>query len=152
MYQALIFLHSFFRWLVVLSLLFATYRAAMGYISGKRFGNLDNIIRHSTATIAHIQLLIGIVLYYESPVIRYFWKNTATVLPDLNISFFALVHLLLMLTAITLITIGSALAKRRDTDKEKFRTMLIWFAIAFTLIFIAIPWPFSPLASRPFIR
>lgn len=152
MYQALIFLHSFFRWLVVLSLLFATYRAAMGYISGKRFGNLDNIIRHSTATIAHIQLLIGIVLYYESPVIRYFLKNTTTALPDLNISFFALVHLLLMLTAITLITIGSALAKRRDTDKEKFRTILIWFAIAFTLIFIAVPWPFSPLASRPFIR
>lgn len=152
MYQALIFLHSFFRWLVVISLLFAIYRAYRGYRSGKHFSNFDNIIRHGTATIAHVQLVIGIILYSESPFISYFWKNPGKALSDFNISFFAVVHLLLMLTAIILITIGSAMAKRKTTDKEKFRVMLAWFLAAFTIIFIAIPWPFSPLASRPWIR
>jgi len=57
-----------------------------------------------------------------------------------------------MLTAIVIITIGSALAKRKKTDKEKFKTMLVWFSAALLIIFIAIPWPFSPLANRPYIR
>ena len=152
MYQALLFLHSFFRWLVVLSLLLAIYRAYSGYISGRKFSNIDNITRHGTATIAHIQLIIGIVLYYESPVTGYFWKKPREAWSYFDISFFAIVHLLLMLTAIILITVGSALAKRQGTDKEKFRIMLTWFLIAFTIIFIAIPWPFSPLVSRPMIR
>ena len=64
--------------------------------------------------------------------------------------FFGLLHLILMLIAIVLITLVSALAKRRLTDREKFRTMLVWFTIALLMIFIAIRWPFSPLANRPY--
>jgi hypothetical protein len=57
-----------------------------------------------------------------------------------------------MFVAIVLITIGSAKAKRKSNDTQKFKTMLIWFSIALLIIFIAIPWPFSPLANRPYIR
>jgi hypothetical protein len=57
-----------------------------------------------------------------------------------------------MITSVVLVTIGSALAKRRPTDKEKYKTMLIWFSITISIIFIAIPWPFSPFANRPYFR
>ena len=57
-----------------------------------------------------------------------------------------------MLAALILITIGSALAKRRQTDRDKFMTLLIWFSVGLTLIFLAIPWPFSPFANRPYFR
>jgi cbb3-type cytochrome oxidase subunit 3 len=30
--------------------------------------------------------------------------------------------------------------------------MLVWFTIALIIIFIAIPWPFSPFANRPYFR
>jgi hypothetical protein len=30
--------------------------------------------------------------------------------------------------------------------------MLIWLSIALIIIFIAIPWPFSPFANRPYYR
>ena len=63
-----------------------------------------------------------------------------------------MIHSSLMLTAIVLITIGSAKAKRKPTDQEKFKTMLVWFSIALLIIFIAIPWPFSPFANRPYYR
>lgn len=152
MYQTLTFYHNFMRWLVLASLLFAIYRAYKGYFSKATFSKIDNAVRHWTATIAHVQLMIGMVLYFQSPIIKYFMANFKEAIKTLDLLFFGLIHGSLMLTAIVIITIGSAKAKRKPNDYEKFKTMLIWFSIALIIIFIAIPWPFSPLANRPYYR
>lgn len=152
MFQTLTFYHSIMRWLVLASIVYAIYRAYRGYSSNAQFSKTDNAVRHWTATIAHIQLLIGIILYTQSPIIKYFWQNFNEAIQNLDLAFFGLLHLILMLTAIILITIGSALSKRKTTDKEKFKTMLVWFSVSLIIIFIAIPWPFSPLANRPYFR
>ncbi|KPE50929.1 hypothetical protein [Chryseobacterium indologenes] len=152
MYQTLTFLHSLFRWIVLLSLIYSIWMAFRGYFYQKKFRKTDDSVRHWTATIAHIQLVLGIILYSKSPVIKYFWKNFSEAKASPDLLFFGLIHISLMLTSVVLITIGSALTKRKETDREKFRTMLIWYFIALALIFIAIPWPFSSLANRPYFR
>ncbi|SHF95300.1 hypothetical protein [Chryseobacterium sp. OV279] len=152
MYQTLTFLHSTFRWIVLLSLVYALWRAYRGYFHHKTFSNTDDSVRHWTATIAHIQLILGTILYVKSPIVKYFWKNFSEAKESLDLLFFGLIHISLMITAIVLITIGSALAKRKPTDRQKFKTMLIWFAVALAVIFIAIPWPFSPFVNRPYFR
>ncbi len=152
MYQTFIFLHSFFRWFVVLSLCCALARTISGCITGRSFSKTDNTIRHWTATIAHIQLVLGIMVYIKSPVVGYFRMHFSEAVKEWDTLFFALVHALVMLAAVVMVTIGSALTRRKTTDKEKFRTMLFWYSIAFILIFLAIPWPFSPLAQRPYYR
>jgi len=152
MYQTLTFSHSIFRWLVLLSLVWSVARAYKGYISNSVFSKKDNALRHWTATIAHVQLVLGIMLYTQSPVIKFFWSNFKDAIHHWETTFFALLHMLLMLTAIVLITIGSAKAKRVVSDKQKFKTMLLWFSISLIIIFIAIPWPFSPFANRPYFR
>lgn len=152
MYSTLLFLHSITRWLVVVSLLYAVYRAYKGYVSKSPFSKTDDTVRHLTATIAHIQLIIGILIYTQSPLVKYFWSDFKEATQNIDTLFFGLLHLLLMLVAITVITIGSALAKRKTTDREKFKTMLSWFLVAFIIILLAIPWPFSPLAGRPYFR
>jgi cytochrome bd-type quinol oxidase subunit 2 len=152
MYQTLIVLHTYMRWLVLASLLFAIYKACKGYISKSAFIKTDNAVRHWTATISHIQLVIGMVLYFKSPITNNFWINNKEAITNSDLAFFGLLHVSLMLIAIVLITIGSAMAKRKQTDRQKFKTMLIWFSVALFIIFIAIPWPFSPLATRPYYR
>lgn len=152
MYQSLFSIHSIVRWLVLLSLVFAIFKAAKGYITNAAFSKADNAIRHWTATIAHIQLVIGILFYTQSPVVKYFWADVKEAVSNTEVLFFGLIHMALMLVAIVIITISSALAKRKETDREKFKTMLWWFSIALCIIIIAIPWPFSPLASRPYLR
>lgn len=152
MYSTLLFFHSLIRWFVLASILYSIYIAYKGYSKQLPFTKKDNLIRYWTATIAHIQLIFGILIYVQSPLVKYFWKNFKEASQDLDFTFFGIIHILLMLTAIVFITIGSALAKRKETDREKFRTMLVWFSIALFFIFIAIPWPFSPLANRPYIR
>lgn len=152
MYQTLLICHSLLRWLVLISLLYAIFRAYKGYSSQLSFTKTDNAVRHWTATIAHIQLIFGILIYVQSPIVKYFWKNFKDGIQNTEIAFFGLFHIFLMLTAIVLITIGSALAKRKKIDNDKFKTMLLWFSIALIIIFIAIPWPFSPLSNRPYFR
>jgi len=98
----------------------------------------DNNWRHWTATIAHVQLMIGMVMYFKSA--------------SFEPLFFRVIHISMMITAILVITIGSALSKRQEEDQQKFRILFLFFGIALLIILIAIPWPFSPFAQRPFFR
>ncbi|HUP14274.1 MAG TPA: hypothetical protein VM187_18760 [Niastella sp.] len=125
-------------------------RAFSGYFAKKTFSKADNAFRHWTATMAHIQLMIGMMLYFQSPLIKYFLKNKTEMNTDY--SFFGMIHSTLMLVAVVIVTCGSALAKRKETDKEKFKAIMLWYSLALLIIFTAIPWPFSPFAYRPYLR
>lgn len=152
MYLTLLILHSLVRWLVLAFIIYSIYRAFTAYRSNKIFTKTDDALRHWTATVAHIQLMIGIILYTQSPVVNAYWARPAASEHTFELTFYGILHILLMLTAIVLLTIGSGMAKRKPTDKEKFKTMLVWFSAALIIIFIAVPWPFSPLSGRPYLR
>ncbi|MFM7022303.1 MAG: hypothetical protein ACKOXB_04940 [Flavobacteriales bacterium] len=152
MYSTLLVFHSLLRWLVLISLLFAIFRAYKGWIAKKNFSAFDNAVRHWTASIAHIQLLLGVSLYFISPIIDYFLHHFKDAVHQREIRFFGMEHSLIMLLAIILLTIGSAKAKRKSTDREKYKTMAIWYTVALLLILSSVPWSFSPLTSRPNFR
>jgi len=152
MYPFLLALHSLVRWFVLGVLVFAIVRTYRGWLGNKIYTKFDERVRWVTATIAHIQLVIGLWLYFISPIVNYFLHNFREAVGQRQIRFFGMEHITMMLTAIILITIGSAKAKRKTTDKEKFKTMAIWFSIALFIIFVSVPWSFSPLTSRPSFR
>lgn len=152
MYSYLIFFHSIFRWLVLFSLLYAIFKGILGWSGKLSFSKSDDRLRHTTATISHIQLTIGYLLYFNSPFIAYFRSHYQEAIKQFDFMFFGMIHITLMTISIILITIGSSIAKRQEIDESKFRTMTIYFTIALLIIFVAIPWPFSPLANRPYLR
>ncbi|MDJ1505810.1 hypothetical protein [Xanthocytophaga agilis] len=145
-------MHSSVRWLVLTSLLYAIYRAYSGWFSGKPFSKFDHTIRLVTSTISHIQLGVGLCLYFVSPIIDYYLHNYKDAVKDEQMRFFEMEHGSMMLLAIVIITIGSVQVKNTIKDNEKFRTMAIWFTMGLLVILISISWPFSPLASRPYFR
>jgi hypothetical protein len=69
-----------------------------------------------------------------------------------EIRFFGMEHITMMTIAVTIITIGASKAKRKSTDLDKFRTQAIWFTIGLLVILSSIPWAFSPLVHRPWLR
>ena len=152
MHSILLTLHSFVRWLVLASLVFTIFKSYQGWFSSKSFTNFDNFIRHSTATVSHVQLLIGLLLYYVSPIVSYFFQNFSEAVHNREIRFFGMEHSLMMFIAISVISAGSTIAKRKVKDAEKFKTIAIWYTIALFIIFFSIPWSFSPLVSRPYFR
>ncbi|WP_345955810.1 hypothetical protein [Mucilaginibacter sp. PAMB04168] len=151
MYPFLISLHSLWRWLVLGSLIYSIYVSYNGFISKKKFTAAADNLRHWTATIIHIQLVLGMSIYIQSPVVKYHLLDSPHNLINEQY-FFRYFHLAMMLVAVILITIGSARAKRSKDGVEKYRIMFKWFSLGLAVIFIAIPWPFSPLTSRPYIR
>ncbi len=148
----LLVVHSFLRWLVLVSLLYATVNAFIKWRSGASFRKGDNLARVLAAVTAHTQLVIGLALYFISPIVRYFWQNFSAAVHQRQVRFFGMEHIIVMVAAITVLTIGSAKAKRKETGTQKHKTIFIWFTIALVLILSSIPWAFSPLVSRPWVR
>jgi hypothetical protein len=146
----LILTHSIVRYLVLIFLTFAICWAYMGYFFNKKYTETDRILAGMTSGISHIQLLLGFAVYMQSPLAQGFWANKSSQWSD-NL-FFGVVHFALMSIAIIIITIGAALAKKEMDDKKRFKIIFQYFILALIIILIAIPWPFSPLAQRPFIR
>lgn len=152
MYIIILRLHSFLRWLVLITLLYAIFRSFTGWMLKKSFSRFDNTVRHGTATVAHIQLILGITLYYISPIVSYFLHHFKDAVHQRQIRFFGMEHSSMMLIAVIMITIGSSKARRQAADCSKFKTIAIWYTIALLIILFSIPWPFSPLISRPYLR
>jgi uncharacterized membrane protein len=152
MYPTLLALHSLVRWLVLISLLYALFRAYRGWRGHRIFTKHDDAVRHTTATFAHIQLTLGLALYFISPIVDYFLHHFKEAMHERQIRFFGMEHITMMLIGITLISVGSAKAKRKALDRDKFRTMAIWFTVGLLVIVSSIPWAFSPLISRPYFR
>jgi hypothetical protein len=144
--------HSIFRWLVIISLCFAIFLSAAGWINGSAFSKFDDRVRALTASIVHIQFLLGIWLYFASSSTMYFLNHFSEAMHVKESRFFGMEHTLLMLVAIIIISFGSSKVKSRKTDIGKFKTVVIWFGIGLLIILVAIPWPFSPFAVRPWIR
>ncbi len=152
MYPTLLATHSLVRWLVLASLLIALACAYNGWFSKRKFSRFDNAVRHWTATIAHIQLVLGLWLYVISPFSNQFLKGFSDTVHLRDLRFFGMEHSLMMVVAVVLITIGSAKAKRKAADTEKFKTIAIWYTIGLLIILGSIPWVFSPFTSRPNFR
>lgn len=152
MYPTILAFHSLIRWLVLISLIYALYRAYKGWLSKRTFSRFDNLVRHWTATFTHIQLVLGLWLYFISPITAYFLHNYQEAVHQRELRFFGMEHSLMMFIAIILISMGSAKAKRKGTDKEKFKTIAVWFSIGLLIILASIPWGFSFLVNRPYFR
>ncbi len=152
MYSYLLTLHSWVRWLLLFSLLASIIVSYTGWKQKRIFSKTVDLLRHNTATIAHIQLILGLSLYFISPVVDYFLRNFEDAIHLREIRFFGMEHITVMFVAIIILSTGSLKAKRKKIDSEKFRTMFVWYLISFVLILSSIPWAFSPLISRPWFR
>jgi hypothetical protein len=152
MYEYLLPIHSIIRWLIVAGMLYTLVQAIRGLLGNTPYTRADNIARSIVSGVSHIQLLLGFTLYIKSPLATYFRSHAREAMQYEDMAFFGIYHIAMMLVAIVLITIGAAKAKREAADRDKHRQILIWFGIAALVIFLAIPWPFSPVVARPYFR
>lgn len=142
MYNALLHAHSGFRWIVLILLLITVAKAWVS--ANKDFTSTDKKLVKFTVLFTHIQLIIGIVLYFVSPVISSFLETFPATMKDQTLRYFGMEHSLMMIIATVLITIGSAKSKKATDDRSKFKAVALWYTIALAIIFLMIPWNFFP--------
>lgn len=143
MYIGLNHLHSSFRYLVLLFLVLAVVDAIMAVSSGKGYTKKSKMFSLIGLIFSHIQLLVGLVMYFMSPWFSALTENAGEVMSNAQARFFAVEHPLMMIIALTLITIGYSKAKREEDDTKKSKTIMIFYGIGLLVIFAMIPWPFT---------
>jgi FtsH-binding integral membrane protein len=109
-------------------------------------------MRLITTLALHTQLIIGLLLYILSPIVRYFLEHTREAMHLREIRFFGMEHISVMVVAIAVLTHGVIRIKKQPTDTARHRATAIWFTIALIMILSSVPWPFSPLIARPWLR
>ena len=152
MYVYILAFHSLVRWFLLVGLVYAIYRSYKGWLTNAPYTAFDNKVRHYSATVAHIQLVLGLWLYIISPLTTYFLHHFSEAVHDREIRFFGMEHISMMLLGIIVITVASILSKRQQSDTAKFKVLALGYTLALLIIISSVPWPFSPLVSRPWVR
>lgn len=124
--------HSYLAWLA-LTLVILSVVAAL--LSGSTFKNSYRKIARITLITVHIQLVLGLILYFTSP---YGFSNlSGESMKDSFTRLLAVEHPFTNIIAIILITIGHAQSKRQDDGSRK---ILIFYGIGLLLLLSRIPW------------
>lgn len=146
MYIGLLHFHSFWRYVVLLLLVIAVVKSISGWVGKRTYASSDNKLSLFATISLHIQLLMGLFLYFISPYVKF--SDFGSVMKNTHDRFWTVEHTILMLAAVVLITIGRLLSKKVAADIARHKKTAIYFTIGLLLILLAIPWPFSNI-SRP---
>jgi heme A synthase len=132
------FLHSYWAYLVLLVLVLATANALFKFFGNKEYDPKDFRISLFTLITMHIQLLIGIILYFTK---GYFDENSmGEVMKNDSLRKLAVEHPTTMIIAVALVTIGYSKHKKNLVSKPKFKMLAIFYSIALALVLYMIPW------------
>jgi hypothetical protein len=136
MYHFIQKFHSGWAYLALLILVVAVVNSLIGMFSKKEFSSKDRKIALFALIAIHIQLLVGIILYFVSPL----GFASLGQMSDKALRLTSLEHPLINIIAIALITIGWSKHKKLMTSESKFKTFSIFYGLGLLLILSRIPW------------
>ncbi|HEX5551916.1 MAG TPA: hypothetical protein VFX43_01625 [Chitinophagaceae bacterium] len=150
----LLILHSWLRWVVLITAIWAIIKAISGLSGHKPYTASANKSSLFFMISMDLQFLIGILLYFIGG-----WAHNWTggqlkeVMNNSAQRFFTVEHTAMMILAWIIVHIGRTVVKKAKTDKTKYSKSLVYFGVAFILIILAIPWPFrAGLGLHPWFR
>jgi hypothetical protein len=129
--------HSGLRWIALILLVYAVFNAMSRKNSGE-FSTKDKMLNLFAMVTLHVQLVLGLVLYFTSGKVNFGegWMKQGL------FRFYGMEHFVGMLAAIVLVTIGYSKAKRSEAAVQKHKYTLTLYALGLILILAFIPWPF----------
>jgi len=143
MLNGIIHAHSGFRWIVLIVLIAATFKALLKWRSNAPYTEADRKLNFFTMLSAHFQLLLGLALYFMSDKVAFSGETMKVAVTR----FFTVEHGVIMLLVIALITIGYTKSKNATEEAIKFRTTFRYYLAALILALAGIPWPFRGFGS-----
>jgi hypothetical protein len=143
MYTFFLLVHSWTRWLVLILAVLAIFKALAGWLGQKPFEKQDNIFGASFVGSMHLQLLLGLLLYFVFSPMGLKAIQTlgmGAVMKNADARYWAVEHITVMILAVVLAQVGRSLSKKAPTDLQKHKKAAIFFGIALLLVLSRIPW------------
>lgn len=150
MYSTVLTIHSWVRWLAILTAVGATLAA----FSSRTRGSDSPADRWSLFAMMtlDVQMLIGLILYFAlSPFTDRALKDFSAAMQNPQLRFWAVEHIASMFAAVILAHVGRVLARKARTPDAKRMRLLVCFGLATLLMFLATPWP-GMANGRPLFR
>jgi hypothetical protein len=152
MYGITLWLHSNWRWVVVITGLLAIGHAWAGVLGKRPYTPMARRLAVLFVSALDLQFVVGVALYaFLSPISHAAFGDMRAAMKSAPLRFFAVEHVATMLIAVALVHIGNARARRAPTDAQRYRRFAIWTSVAAVLLFLAIPWPWLDV-GRPLFR
>src|ERR1700761_5197630 len=151
MYQVLLYLHSFLRWVILLLSLIVLVRSYVGMTKAAAFTAGDKKAGLFLMIDADTTLLVGLILYCIGPWGVASIRNLGfgEVIKDKVYRFYAVEHIFGMLVAIMLITLARGGSKKLIGDVNKHKRIFWFILLALVIMLATIPWPFRAGIGRP---
>lgn len=141
MYNTVSTLHSYWAYLVLLILILATFNALIKFFGKKEFHAKDFRISLFTLIVMHIQLLIGIVMFFVSDYLSLISDmGMGSIMKNSALRSNIVEHPFTMILAVVFITIGYSKHKKKLTSTSKFKTVAIFYTLSLVLVLAMIPW------------
>jgi hypothetical protein len=134
MLDLLLLTHSVIRYFVLIFLLVVIVRSFMGWQQKSTYAALDDKLSLWLFIFTHTQLLIGLILYFVSPVVIF----SGASMKDSVARYWLVEHATMMLIAVVLITMARITAKKMTEAVAKHKRLFIFNAIALVIILVAI--------------
>lgn len=132
-------LHSFLAYLFLVSSFVSVVYSVANYKKNE-YSSTQFSLAKLAFIAGHIQLLVGIVIWYVNGWSTQLFSNTAEVMKNSDLRLVAMEHPLINIIAIAIVTIGFIKVKKASTVVEKNKFNLWFYLIALVLILSRIPW------------
>ncbi|QHL87929.1 hypothetical protein GU926_11000 [Nibribacter ruber] len=142
MYTGIKHLHSVLAYVLLAVLIISILYTLFSFLSNKSFTEGNRKMALVGLISAHLQFLVGIVLYFVSPM--GLSNASGAAMKDAGSRLYFLEHPLMMLIAIILITVGYSRTKRLTADRARYLSILIFFTLGLVFILSRIPWQVWP--------
>jgi len=140
--EILQFIHSYWAYLVLVVLVLATLNALFKFFGNKEFEARDFRISLFTLITMHIQLLIGIILFFTKDYFSTIEQvgGMGEVMKNSALRNLIVEHPTTMIIAVVLVTMGYSKHKKKLVSKPKFKMLSIFYTLALVLVLAKIPW------------
>jgi hypothetical protein len=150
MYETILILHSWIRWIALIAIVGATLAAVRGKVEGT--GSLADRWGLAAVSALDLQMLLGLILYLAvSPNMKEILAHFGEAMKNPQLRFWAVEHITAMFVALILVHVGRVLARKAKTPAAKRTRLLVCFGIATVAVFLGTPWP-GTAAGRPLFR
>jgi len=139
MYTLLRTTHSLTAYIVLAVLCFAVVNALLGVLQKRKYTKADLRINLFALIFTHLQVTLGLILYFVTPLFQSWSAMGAGVMKDAYLRKMLVEHPF-GLVAVVLITIGWSLHKKQKTDIGAFKRILVFYALGLLLILGVLPW------------
>ena len=152
MYSLTLVLHSWWRWVVLVLVLVATWRGIIGNRQARAWTDSDRRVNMFTTIALDVQMLLGLLLYlFLSPFTVEAFKDFGAAMRTPGLRYWAVEHLATMVAAVIVAHVGNVMARKGASDGARHLRSAIFFGIVVLLLLFGTPWPGLP-NGRPLFR